>query len=103
MKPNFTITASLAFAIGLLTAIAATPASSAQPDASGAEMITNGPQATPGDVQGAGSGSQNVRDSQRYEALVHTSPGYRAAREQKECGPIADPQLHQNCIASFGR
>jgi hypothetical protein len=44
-----------------------------------------------------------VRDSQRYDALVQTNPGFRANRTHKECGPIDDPQLRSDCVASFGR
>ena len=44
---------------------------------------------------------QNVRDSQRYEAVVHSNHGYRASRIKKECGPITDPELHASCIARF--
>jgi hypothetical protein len=52
-------------------------------------------------VRALGSTRQNVRDSQRYEAVVHSSRGYRASRVKKECGPINDPQLHASCVASF--
>jgi len=44
-----------------------------------------------------------VRDSARYEAVVHANGGFRANRDSKECGPINDPQLHANCVASFGQ
>jgi len=46
---------------------------------------------------------QNVRDSKRYEAVVHANSSFRANRINKECGPINDPQLHANCVASFGQ
>ena len=64
------------------------PAARAQTDPNRAELITNGPQANPGDRSGARSAAQNVRDSHNYESTVHANPGYRAVREQKECGPI---------------
>jgi hypothetical protein len=70
-------------------------------NANGAEVVTNGPQANPGDNSGTWSTRQNVRDSQRYEAVVHSNRGYRASRVKKECGPINDPQLHASCVASF--
>jgi hypothetical protein len=50
---------------------------------------------------GSDSASQNVRESQQYERLVCSNPAFRAKRIQQECGPIADPQLHQSCLASF--
>ena len=44
----------------------------------------------------------NVSQSQRYEALVQTNPSFRAKRIAQECDPIGDPQLHAECVASFG-
>jgi hypothetical protein len=44
---------------------------------------------------------QNVRASGQYESLLCTNPAFRAKRIDQECGPISDPKLHQNCIASF--
>ncbi|MBV9827101.1 MAG: hypothetical protein JO001_15765 [Alphaproteobacteria bacterium] len=44
---------------------------------------------------------QNVRESQQYESLVCSNPGFRAKRIAQECGPVTDPQLHQSCVASF--
>jgi hypothetical protein len=52
---------------------------------------------------GSWSAQQNVRDSERYEAVVHANSSFRANRINKECGPINDPQLHANCVASFGK
>ena len=43
----------------------------------------------------------NVRQSQQYTALLRSNPAFRRKREQIECGPITDPQLHASCIASF--
>ena len=57
------------------------------------------PKAEPGDFNW--SARQNVADSQRYEALVHSNPAFRAARIQKECGSITEPGLYQQCVASF--
>lgn len=47
------------------------------------------------------SAAQNVRESQQYEQLVCSNPAFRERRMREECGPITDPQLHQNCLASF--
>jgi hypothetical protein len=30
------------------------------------------------------------------------NPSFRAKRMQQECGPVTDPELHANCVASFG-
>ncbi len=103
MKSNNRLISGLAFAAVCLTAIAVAPAARAEMNASGAQVITNGPQTDQGDARGALSGQANVRDSARYEALVHSNPNFRAVRERKECGPIGDPQMHASCVASFGR
>ena len=50
---------------------------------------------------GSDSAAQNVRESQQYEQLVCGNPAFRERRMREECGPISDPQLHQNCLASF--
>ncbi len=91
----------LAFSAAFLAAIATMPNARAAMSTSGAEVITNGPQANPGDRSGSRSAQQNVRDSQRYEAVVHSNGSFRASRVKKECGPIDDPQLHASCVASF--
>ena len=44
----------------------------------------------------------NVRQSQQYEQVLHSNPGFRAKRMQEECGPVSDPELHASCVASFG-
>ncbi len=80
------------FAIGMAAAHAAPPA----------ELVTNGPQVNPGDTEGW-SPQQNRVESGRYEGLVATNPKFRANRMLKECGPITDPELHQQCIESFNR
>ena len=81
---------SLAFA----AAIAFAPAAMA-------DMVTNGPQTNPGDQSPSWSARQNVIESQHYDRLLQSSPGFRAQRMRKECGPISDPQLHEQCVASF--
>jgi hypothetical protein len=103
MKSNNRLLSGLAIVAVCLAAIAVAPAAHAQINASGAQVITNGPQTDPGDARGALSGQENVRDSARYEALVHSNPNFRAVRERKECGPIDDARMHANCVASFGR
>src|SRR5690349_2383564 len=47
------------------------------------------------------SAAQNVRESQQYEQLVCSNPGFRERRMREECGPITDPQMRQSCMASF--
>jgi hypothetical protein len=54
-----------------------------------------------GDASGNGSAAQNVRESQQYEQLVCSNPSFRERRMREECGPITDPQMHQNCLATF--
>jgi hypothetical protein len=51
--------------------------------------------------RGNESAAQNVRESQQYEQLVCGNPGFRERRMREECGPITDPQLRQNCLATF--
>jgi hypothetical protein len=101
MTPNRRVIASLAFATACLTVIATAPAARAQMEPNRAELITNGPQTDPGDRAGAISAPQNVRDSRNYESAVHSNPNFRAAREQKECGPIDDAKMHADCLATF--
>jgi hypothetical protein len=103
MTTGSKIMTSLALSAAFLTAIATMPAARAQMGTSGAVMVTNGPQVDPGDRSGSWSARQNVRDSERYEAVVNANGSFRANRISKECGPINDLQLHANCVASFGR
>ena len=98
---------SLAFAAGSILALGAMPAAHAQ--APGPQVAslppqveTNGPQATPGDF-GNWSARQNVIESTQYDRLLQTNQGFRQARMNKECGPISDPQLHDQCVASFAQ
>ena len=69
---------SLAFAAACLTTVATMPAHAA-----------------------TGSARQNVSQSDHYTRMLETNRGFREARMRKECGPITDPQLHQQCLASF--
>jgi hypothetical protein len=65
------------------------------------QLVTNGPQANVENASPNWSARENVIQSHRYERLIATSSAFREARMRKECGPITDPQLHANCIASF--
>lgn len=51
----------------------------------------------------AESARQNVVQSQRYDRMLETNRVFRQARMRKECGPISDPQLRADCLASFAR
>ena len=95
---------SLAFATACLTAVATLPAHAQMtdtPGAPGTEVVTNGPQTNPGDMSPSWSARQNVVQSQRYDRLLETNRGFRQARMRKECGPITDPDLRQQCLSSF--
>jgi hypothetical protein len=88
---------------GVAQDMTAMPVAHAQTNTRGAEVITNGPQPGPGEERVGRSAAQNVRDSERYESLVRSNPNFRALRERKECGPIDDPRMHADCVASFGK
>lgn len=90
----------LAFAAACLTAAAAVPAAHAQ-NAPGEQVLTNGPQSSGVEQSGSWSARQNVKESEHYSRLVATNPAFRGARMRIECGPIIDPQLHQQCVQSF--
>jgi hypothetical protein len=72
----------------------------AAPEATGTEAVTNGPQ---GSTPPNRSARQNVIQSQRYDRLLETNRGFRQARMRKECGPITNPELRQQCLASFSQ
>src|SRR5215469_16306964 len=61
------------------------------PNSPGSQIVTPGPQTNPGDMGLSSSSGQNVTKSEYYDRLLKT----------KECGPITDPTLHQECVASF--
>ena len=92
-------TTSLAFAAVCLMAVSGLPTAHAQP----AQVLTNGPQVDQGDTSPNWSARQNVIESERYDRLVERNRAFRQARERKECGPITDPQLHQQCLDSFAQ
>jgi hypothetical protein len=94
---NKTLT-SLAFAAGCVVALGAMPSAHAQ--YANPQVVTNGPQASRGDF-GDWSARRNVIESARYDQLLETNWGFRQARMRKECGRIGDPQLHDQCMASF--
>jgi len=71
-------------ALAALLTVAAIGAARAQ------AMPTNDPEAM-----------ANVRASKQFDALLRSSPAFRAKRMQIECGPITDPQLHASCVSSF--
>ncbi len=66
------------------------------------QLVTNGPQASRGDF-GDWSARRNNIESAHYDRLLGASRGFRVARMRKECGPISDPQLHEQCMASFAQ
>jgi hypothetical protein len=74
------------------------PTAPSSAGASNTEVLTNGPQGSPPPNWSA---QQNVRESERYDRLLETSRAFRNARERKECGPITDAQLREQCLASF--
>ena len=76
---------SLALAAGCMIALAVPAAQAQSYDRSG------------------GNPALNDAESAKYDRMVQTSPGFRQARMRKECGPITDPQLRQDCIASFAQ
>ena len=45
----------------------------------------------------------NLKEAQQYDRLLGTNRAFRIARIQKECGPITDPQLRADCVASFNQ
>jgi hypothetical protein len=92
---------SLAFVAACVTAIAGVVNAQARM-APGDEVVTNGPQSSGVGAWGW-SPQQNVIESHRYDRLVETNLAFRQARIRKECGPITDPQLHTQCVASFNQ
>jgi hypothetical protein len=91
----------LSFAAACLTAAAAVPAAHAQTYGTPNQVLTNGPQSSGVEQSGGWSAQQNVKESQQYHHLLQTNRRFREARMRKECGPIVDPVLHQQCLQSF--
>ena len=78
--------------------LAAIPAARAQ---TAAETVVVSPplRVDPGDLNW--NPQRNLTEAQQYDRLLETNPRFRMARIQKECGPITDPQLREDCIRSF--
>ena len=72
----------------------------AAPSAADTDVVTNGPQGSPAPNWSA---RRNVIASERYDRLLESNRGFRHARVRKECGPVTDPQLHQQCLDSFAQ
>jgi hypothetical protein len=79
------------------------PHSQYGPPPGGIQVITNGPQTSPGDVSPSWSPQRNVAESAQYDSLIKGNSAFRQARMRKECRPITDRQLHQQCLDSFAR
>jgi hypothetical protein len=84
-------------------AYAPVPPAYAPPPQQPPQIVTNGPQASPGDASPNWSARRNVVESGQYDQLLETNRGFREARMRKECGPVTDPQLHSDCLASFNQ
>jgi hypothetical protein len=89
----------LAFAAACLAA-ATIPGASAQ-TGSPTVVVEPPPRVDPGDLNW--NPLSNLKEAQQYDRLLETNPAFRMARIQKECGPITDPQLHADCVASFNQ
>jgi hypothetical protein len=87
--------AAAAAAAGLLAMTTAMPAAQAQPgpDNGRAWVYRNG--------EWIWLPRLNILHSEHYSRLVATNPRFRQARMRRECGPITDPALHQQCVQSF--
>jgi hypothetical protein len=96
-------TTSLAGAAVCLITVATTFPAHAQYAAPPRQVVTNGPQTSPGDVSPNWSAQRNVIESAQYDRLLETNRGFREVRMRKECGPVNDPQLHADCLASFNQ
>ena len=100
---------SLAFATGFVLAMGTIGTAQAQalppqaqpyPGPTQVQVASNQPQASAGDF-GDWSAERNNIESAQYDHLLQVSPGFRHMRMRQECGPISDPQLHEQCRASF--
>ena len=101
--PVITTTSATTLAIAALClgVFAASPAANAQGNMA-YETVTNAPRVSNG-TYGGWSAAANVRQSMRYDRLLETSMGFRRFRARRECGPINDPQLRQDCFGSFAQ
>src|SRR6202040_617226 len=80
--------------------LAAIPAARAQ-TAAETVVVAPPPRVDPGDLNW--NPQRNLTEAQQYDRLLETNPAFRMARIRKECGPITDPQLHAQCVASFNQ
>jgi len=71
------------------------------PDRLEVYSYSDDPKVEPGDSSANWSARQNVIDSHRYDQLTRTNPAFRQARIRKECGSINEPDLYQQCVATF--
>ena len=46
--------------------------------------------------------AQNVWKSQQYDYRLTTNAAFRNSRVRRECGPIKDLALRNDCVGSFG-
>jgi hypothetical protein len=90
---------SLALAAGCAIALSIPAAQAQMRDT---QVWTNAPRINAGDRAGS-MAARNNAESRQYDRLLEMSPGFRQSRMRRECGPIADAQLRQNCFASFAR
>jgi hypothetical protein len=99
-------TTSVIFATACLTAIVIVPiraqtAGSYAPTASYNGQQFDTAQASQGDVASSAAARRNVIESREYDRALETNRAFRQSRMRKECDPITDPQLRQNCLESF--
>jgi hypothetical protein len=87
----------LAFAAACLTIAPVAPAQTGDEPV----VVAPPPRVDPGDVNW--NPQRNLIEAQQYDRLLETNPSFRMARIRKECGPITDPQLRADCIASFNQ
>jgi hypothetical protein len=76
------------------------PAGSSAAGTGNTDVVTNGPEGSPPPDWSA---RRNVIASEHYDRLLESNRGFRHARMRKECGPVTDPQLHQQCLDSFAQ
>jgi hypothetical protein len=90
----------IATCLSLAVAACLTTASAALAQMGGETVIVTHPvPVEPGDINW--NPQRNLMQSHEYDRLLETKLSFRMARVRKECGPITDPQLHSDCIASF--
>ena len=76
------------------------PAAPSAAGTSDTEVVTNGPQGSPPPDWSA---RRNVIESEHYTRLLEHNRGFPRGPDARECGPITDPQLHQNCLGELRR